>query len=112
MSPTVTAATVQVPASTNVEKPIGAVFVTEVAGMKLPTPRRMATPEGLRNATSILLTPEASVAVKFTLTLAAIEEVSIDVGVKLKAVKLGAVESAVDATTNVTGNCPANAAVL
>jgi hypothetical protein len=86
--------TVQVPGSPNAGKVAVAELVTEVAAVKLAVAVWVWPVDGLVNTAWKKLAPErSSVSVKLSVTAADAAEVSMEVGVKLKAVMFGGVVS-------------------
>ena len=79
-------------------------LVTDVAGVKLAVADCTWAPEGLVNAIWKKLAPDrSSVRLKLTAMLAAADDVLMELGLKLRAVMLGAAVSEVDDTVRAVG---------
>jgi len=97
--------TVQVPFSLVLGNVTEADPDTDVFAVKVATAVCVVAPVGLRKFAWMVVTPErSSVAWKLTVTVAGAEETSIEVGVKLNAVRVGGVVSLTDVTDSVLGN--------
>jgi hypothetical protein len=99
-----TVATVHIPSSLPAGIVATAVAVTDVFAAKVADALTLEPPDGLRRDAWKVVAPErSSVTWKLIVTLAEVELTVIVVGLKLKEVREGAVESEVDVTVRVFG---------